>query len=174
MAETPWWRVLSELPPSLRGLIGAENGPLLAPVRAEIFGPQRFAEHGRSLGLTHEARQPGWSGARFFPRLNSNIRMLRQAHAALAAQVVAGDEVGPASLWLLDNFHLIEAQLLAIDEGLPRSYFRSLPVLQSEALADLPRVYGVAWAFVAHSDSAFDPDLLRHFLAPTRRPARCA
>ena len=48
--------------------------------------------------------------------------------------------------------------------GCPRSYFRRLPVLQDEPLAGLPRVYGVAWAFVAHTDSAFDEDLLVHYL----------
>jgi cyclic beta-1,2-glucan synthetase len=154
----------SELPPTLRSLLQASQGPLLAPVRAEIFGPQRFAEHGQSLGLTHTAGRATWDSPSFFPRLRSNIGMLRQARQALATQAAAGDDVSPASLWLLDNFHLIEAQLLAVHEGLPRHYFRALPVLLGEPLAGLPRIYGVAWAFVAHTDSAFDEDLLVHFL----------
>ena len=37
-------------------------------------------------------------------------------------------------------------------------------MLQDEPLVGLPRIYGVAWAFVAHTDSAFDEDLLVHFL----------
>jgi cyclic beta-1,2-glucan synthetase len=37
-------------------------------------------------------------------------------------------------------------------------------VLQDEPLVGLPRVYGVAWAFVAHTDSAFDEELLVRFL----------
>ena len=37
-------------------------------------------------------------------------------------------------------------------------------MLKDEPLVGLPRVYGVAWAFVAHTDSAFDDDLLVHFL----------
>ncbi len=150
LAEGPW--------------LAAALGPLLPPIRSEIFGPQRFAKHGRSLGLTHAARRPAWAGASFFPRLRSNVRVLRAAYAALAAQTAAGDEPGPAGLWLLDNFHLIEAQLPAIHEGLPRSYFNRLPVLVAPPLAGLPRVYGLAWAFVAHTDSAFDDDLLVHYL----------
>jgi cyclic beta-1,2-glucan synthetase len=31
-------------------------------------------------------------------------------------------------------------------------------------LAGLPRVYGVAWAFVAHTDGAFDEELAQRFL----------
>ena len=164
MARQPRPRLLAGLPPTLRHLLNPQAGQLLAPVRAEIFGARRFAQHGRSLGLTHAARRPPWAGATFFPRLRGNIRMLRQAHQALLGQDGTGDDESPATQWLLDNFHLIEAQLLAIHEGLPRSYFRSLPVLEAEPLAGLPRVYGVAWAFVAHTDSAFDEDLLLHYL----------
>ena len=99
-------------------------------------------------------------------------RILREAHRYIGQQATTGYDVSPAAEWLLDNFHLIEAQLREIDDGLPRRYFRDLPVLQDEPLVGLPRVYGVAWAFVAHTDSAFDEDLLVHFLqAPTRRRA---
>jgi cyclic beta-1,2-glucan synthetase len=164
MADQTGSGVVDELPPLLRAMLDEGAGPPLAPVRSEIFGPQRFAQHGRSLGLTHEARHPRWADASFFPRLPSNVRMLRQAHQVLLAQAEVGDQAGPAALWLLDNFHLIEAQLLAIHEGLPRSYFRTLPLLQAEPLAGLPRIYGVAWAFVAHTDSAFDEDLLLPYL----------
>ncbi|WP_043820222.1 hypothetical protein, partial [Rubrivivax gelatinosus] len=125
---------------------------------------QRFARHGRSLAATHEARPPGWSAAGFFPRLRDNIAMLRRAHAVIAAQAADGDEPGPAAQWLLDNFYLIDAQLEAIHDGLPRGFFRRLPVLRAEPLAGLPRVYGVAWAFVAHTDSAFDETLLVAYL----------
>ena len=152
------------LPHTAGRLLNSNAGPLLPPVRAEVFGPQRFAQHGGSLAQTHAARRPAWGGAGFFPRLRDNIRVLREAHAVIATQTEAGDETGPAEQWLLDNFGLIDAQLLAIHEGLPRSYFRGLPVLHAEPLAGLPRVYGVAWAFVAHSDSAFDEDLLVHYL----------
>ncbi len=152
--------LIEGLPSALRRMLDAHAGPLLAPVRGEIFGPQRYALHARSLGLTHEARRLRGADASFFPRLRDNIRMLRLAHEALLGQAAAGEDASPASLWLLDNFHLIDAQLLAIHEGLPRSFFRALPVLRAEPLAGLPRIYGLAWDFVAHTDSAFDEDLL--------------
>ncbi|CAD5365914.1 Glycosyltransferase 36 [Rubrivivax sp. A210] len=155
---------MPDAPAALRRLLAPEAGPLLAPVRSEIFGAQRFGQHGRSLGITHAAERSGWAGAGFFPRLRGNIRMLRLAQRSIADMTAGGYEASPASMWLLDNFHLIEAQLLAIHEGLPRSYFRALPVLHGPPLAGLPRVYGVAWAFVAHTDSAFDEDLLVHYL----------
>lgn len=157
--------LVPDAPRALRTLLAPDRGPLLPPIRSEIFGPERFAQHGRSLGLTHQAVRPHAREATFFPRLRSNIASLRLAHAYLGLREAGGDDISPAAEWLLDNFHLIEAQLQAIHDGLPRSYFRSLPVLQDEPLAGLPRIYGVAWAFVAHTDSDFDDDLLVRYLA---------
>ena len=156
---------LADAGQALRDILDGARGPVEEPIRSEIFGPQRFAQHGRSLGATHRATQArSWSGG-FFPRLRSNIRVLREAHRYIGHQATTGYDISPAAEWLLDNFHLIEAQLQEIHEGLPRSYFRTLPVLLEPPLAGLPRVYSIAWAFVAHTDGDFDEDLLVQFLA---------
>nr|WP_295784022.1 glucoamylase family protein [Rhodoferax sp.] len=151
-------------PAALCEILDPSRGVIPPPIRAEIFGAQRFNQHGQSLGATHRAAQVSVFAATFFPRLKSNIKVLREAHQYIGVQASTGYDISPAAEWLLDNFHTIEAQLKEIHEGLPRSYFRSLPVLQDEPLAGLPRVYGVAWAFVAHTDGAFDEELLAHFL----------
>ena len=165
MAVTTLRGLLPEAPQALHDILDAASGPLQPPIRAEIFGPQRFAEHGRSLGATHRAERASWRTASFFPRLRSNIAMLREAQRYIGVQAATGYDLSPAAEWLLDNFHLIEAQIKEIRDGLPRSYFRALPLLQDEPLAGLPRVYGVAWAFVAHTDGAFDEALLLQFLS---------
>jgi cyclic beta-1,2-glucan synthetase len=158
-------RLVPDAPEPLLDILDGARGAVEPPNRSEIFGPERFAQHGRSLGETHRAAPArGRSGA-FFPRLADNIRSLRDAQQYIGAQARTGYHVSPAAEWLLDNFHLIEGQLKEIHEGLPRRYFRDLPVLIDEPLAGLPRVYGVAWAFVAHTDGAFDEELLTHFLA---------
>ncbi len=64
-------------------MLDAGAGPLLPPLRSEVFGPQRFAQHGRSLGPTHTAASARWAAPSFFPRLRANIDMLRQAHEAV-------------------------------------------------------------------------------------------
>jgi cyclic beta-1,2-glucan synthetase len=140
------------------------HGVASAPIRAEIFGWERFAQHGISLGQTHHAAKAVFGQATFYPRLRHNIRFLQGAHRYIAEQIHEGHGLSPAADWLVDNFHVIEDQLREIHAGLPRRFYRSLPVLQQEPLAGLPRIYGVAWAFVAHTDSAFDEALLVHFL----------
>nr|MDP2192315.1 glucoamylase family protein [Rhodoferax sp.] len=156
--------LIAAAPPALCDILDSTRGPVQPPIRSEIFGLQRFAQHGRSLGDTHRAARASSRAATFFPRLRSNIHTLREAYHYIGVQASTGYDISPAAEWLLDNFHLIEAQFKEIHEGLPRSYFRTLPMLLDEPLAGLPRVYGVAWAFVAHTDGAFDEELLRQFL----------
>jgi cyclic beta-1,2-glucan synthetase len=164
MAENGLCRRLPGASPALCALLDASRGSILAPIRAEIFGVQRFCQHARSLGQTHRAQSmPLWA-ATFFPHLKSNMVVLREAHKYIGLQASTGYDISPAAEWLLDNFHTIEAQLKEIHDGLPRSYFRSLPMLMDAPLAGLPRIYGIAWAFVAHTDGAFDEELLVQFL----------
>lgn len=152
------------IPPVLGGMLDARRGVALAPIRSELFGAARMAQHGRSLGSSHRAGPARFGQATFYPRLQSNIRTLRAAYQYVAREAQAGQDISPAAEWLFDNFHLIEAQLREIREGLPARYYRSLPVLQDAPLAGLPRIYGVAWAYVAHTDSAFDEPLLVQLL----------
>ncbi len=164
MARPALQRLVTNVSPALQSLLNPARGAVLGPIRSEIFGLQRFAQHGRSLGDTHRAGRASSFAATFFPRLRDNITVLREAHRYIGTQASTGYDISPAAEWLLDNFHLVEAQLKAVHEGLPRSYFHALPVLLDEPLAGLPRIYGVAWAFVAHTDGAFDEELLVRFL----------
>ena len=158
------------IPDVLWKLLDPAEGAVDPPIRAEVFGRERFAQHGDSLARTHVARRsPSLRRGPFFPRLRANIQVLRFAHRFIADHARSGYHVSPAAEWLLDNFHLIEAQLKEILEGLPRRYFRDLPVLVDAPLAGLPRVYGVAWAFVAHTDAAFHEEMLEHFLEAYQR-----
>ena len=165
MASSALLQALPNAPAALCQILDGQRGAPEPPIRSEIFGPLRFAQHGRSLGESHRSSISGSRSAAFFPRLRGNIRVLREAHRYIGLQAATGYDISPAAEWLLDNFHLIEAQLEEVRAGLPRSYFHALPVLLDKPLAGLPRIYGVAWAFVAHTDGAFDAELLSQFLA---------
>lgn len=139
---------------------------LPAPVRAELFGQARLESHARSLAAVHDVQRPGLaSQTPFFPRLHENVRALQRARTHLEAHERRGAVPGPAAHWLLDNGVLIDEQLHAASDALPRSFFRRLPRLRDEPLAGLPRVYSLAWAFVAHTDSQLDPQLLDAYIA---------
>src|SRR6202030_2224234 len=77
--------------------------------------------------------------------------------------------ITPAAEWLVDNFHVVEEQIREIRDDLPRGYYRQLPKLSDGPFAGYPRVFGIAWAFVAHTDSRFDPETLRRFVCAYQR-----
>ncbi|UCG76196.1 MAG: glycosyl transferase, partial [Gemmatimonadota bacterium] len=56
-----------------------------------------------------------------------------------------------------------------IRDHLPRSYYRRLPKIAAGHLAGCPRVYGLAWAYVAHTDSRFDRKTLQRFVRAYQR-----
>ncbi|MGI4778466.1 MAG: GH36-type glycosyl hydrolase domain-containing protein [Janthinobacterium lividum] len=157
---------LASLSTYASALLLSPIAPAQPAVRAELFGIQRFEQHGRSLARAQAVRELGADAgvAPFFPRVDENLASLRKAFDYVALMAQSGRYVSPAAEWLLDNFHLVEAQLQQIREGVPRSYYARLPKLAAPPLAGLPRVYGIAWAYVAHTDSVLNTELFTAFL----------
>ncbi|MDZ7907686.1 MAG: glucoamylase family protein [Gemmobacter sp.] len=72
--------------------------------------------------------------------------------------------MAPAAEWLLDNFHLVEEHLRQIHDDLPPGYYRQLPKLADGPFAGYPRVFGMAWAYVAHTDSLISGPVLARYV----------
>ena len=77
--------------------------------------------------------------------------------------------MSPAAEWLLDNFHVVEEQIREIKTDLPPRFYYQLPKLSEGHLEGYPRVFGLAWAFVAHTDSRFEPQTLIRFVNAYQR-----
>ena len=93
-------------------------------------------------------------------QLADNGAVLLPAYRSIVAAIDEGRAITPASEWLIDNYHLVEKQLRQISTDLPPGYYRQLPKLITGPFVGYPRVFGLAWAFVAHTDSSFDSDIL--------------
>ena len=141
----------------------------ISPVREEIFGVERLEQHAESLAAAQPVTTRPPRVLSLHARLKDNAAVLLAAYRASALELESGRGVVPAEEWLLDNYHLVEAQVREIRDDLPLGYYRQLPKLADGPLAGYPRVFGLAWAFVAHSDSYFDPDVLRRFIAAYQR-----
>src|SRR6185503_2769604 len=51
-----------------------------------------------------------------------------------------------------------------IRQDLPKGYYSELPKLAEGALEDYPRIYALALALIAHTDSRLDTNTLRRFI----------
>jgi cyclic beta-1,2-glucan synthetase len=134
------------------------------PIREEIFSVERLEQYAQTLASEHRiVRKKG--RAYLLPRLEDNGRKLVAAYRALVEAIRAGRSISPAAEWLVDNFHIIEEQLREIREDLPKSYYYELPKLAAGELKDYPRIYAVAIALIAHTDSRLETNTLRRFIA---------
>jgi cyclic beta-1,2-glucan synthetase len=140
-----------------------------APVREELFGVERLEQHAESLAAAQPVTQSPPVVLSLHARLNHNAAILLAAYRASAVELESGRGVVPAAEWLLDNYHLVEEQIREIRDDLPPGYYRQLPKLAGGPFAGYPRVFGLAWAFVAHTDSNFDPEILQRFIAAYQR-----
>ena len=122
-------------------------------IRAELFSIERLEEHAASLAMAQPVAAQRRSRSSLVARLRDNEAALLVAYRDIAATVSAGRVITPAAEWLLDNYHLVEEQIREIREDLPPSFYRLLPKLADGPLLGYPRVFGLAWAFVAHTDS---------------------
>jgi cyclic beta-1,2-glucan synthetase len=135
------------------------------PIRAELFSVERLEQHAASLAAAQIISKERGGGRPLIPRVRENGRVLRECYQIIAKAIQQEHTITPAADWLVDNFHIIDEQLREIRDDLPKGFYRELPKLASGHLEGYPRVLGVAWAFVAHTDSRFDPEILRRFLA---------
>ncbi|MBB4199779.1 glycosyl transferase [Rhodoblastus sphagnicola] len=130
------------------------------PVREELFSAERIEEHARSLAAAQTVTREPIKGHPLAARLAQNGAVLLAAYKNLLLGADEGRAVTPAAEWLIDNYHLIEKQIREIRSDLPAGYYRQLPKLLDGPFAGYPRVFGMAWAFVAHTDSRFDSEML--------------
>ncbi len=143
--------------------------PLEAPIRAELFGRERFEEHAESLAEAQPVFASPRKGRSLLPRVEANGRVLRDGYRAVAKAIREERAITPAAEWFVDNFHIVDEQLREIREDLPPRFYQELPKLAAGPLLGYPQVYGIAWAFVAHTDSRIEPDSLRRFVQAYQR-----
>jgi len=129
------------------------------PIREELFGVERLQAHARSLALAQKVADKPSRGRPLAGRLANNGAVLLAAYRSIVGATDAGQPVTPAAEWLIDNYHLVEKQLRQIGADLPPGYYRQLPKLVSGPFAGYPRAFGIAWAYVAHTDSCFDIEI---------------
>ncbi|MDB5105586.1 MAG: phosphorylase [Fibrobacteres bacterium] len=138
--------------------------PGTEPIRGEIFSADHLEEFASGLAALHRNAQARKRGFPLLRRVQENGAALHAAHRGIARTVLADRSVTPAAEWLADNFHVVDEQLREIRNHLPPSYYRDLPKLAEGEFRDYPRVYAVICAYIAHTDSRLDAEVLTRFI----------
>ncbi|HEX4440105.1 MAG TPA: glucoamylase family protein [Thermoanaerobaculia bacterium] len=137
----------------------------LDPIRADLLSPDRLAERAAELARSDRVAPGSHRGTKLLARLEENARVLVSSYREIARTIAEGGVISPAAEWLADNFYIVQDQLRQIRDDLPPGFYRKLPKLADGRLAGAPRIYGIAWTYVEHTDSRIDVDTLRRFVA---------
>ncbi|WP_127120528.1 GH36-type glycosyl hydrolase domain-containing protein [Chryseotalea sanaruensis] len=134
------------------------------PLRSDLFSHEQMELHAVKLSLTHQLTTK-ISKELLLHDLSANEHILFEVNELLKRNIALKKSVSPAGEWLLDNFFIIEEQILLGKRYLPKGYSKGLPKLQS----GIPRVYDLAIEIISHSDGHIDILTLSRFIKAYQR-----
>ena len=135
-----------------------------APIRADLFSDELLERHAVSLADSQVIVRNATPVVSLLTRVEQNNRALVRCYEWLMGELESGRGITPAAQWLVDNLHAVEAHIRQVHQDLPDGYFKQLPKLGPGFLEGHPRIFGIMWAYVAHTDSDFDPDQLGRYI----------
>ena len=177
--ETLTPRLEGDVASSMAATVDGATVDRTEPILRELFGSEQLAQHARHLAQ----RQRVVRGEQLraisrlqrgvlLERLDETAMVLQQIHAELAEVTRGGGSVSPAGEWLLDNYHVVRAQIAEVRATMPRGYYHELPKLAPPSpLAGYPRTYEIAIELIAHTDGRLDQGTLELMIEQYQRVA---
>lgn len=128
-----------------------------SPIRALYKSEDELRELAATVARGEELELPGYQAFEFDQRLSENGKLILHAYRSSDAASRAGETITPAAQWLLDNHYQIDKTVQQTRRDLPRKFIRQLPpyAARVEKYQDMPRIFALAWLYVAHTDSNF-------------------
>jgi cyclic beta-1,2-glucan synthetase len=156
-------------PPRLGRATLGFDAEIEAPISAELYSVERLEHYAEALATSQEIAPKKSAGVSLHSRLRDNATVLQSAYKSLVSDLRTDQAVTPAADWLVDNYYIVDEHVRAIRRDLPPQYYRQLPKLARGGLRGYPRVYGIVWALIAHTDSRFELDTLVRFIGAYQR-----
>ena len=140
------------------------NSTVTDPIRSDLYNYHQMKNHAVIVARSHEIEK-GKKNDRLLKRLDDNEKTLIEVRNLLVESIQSDQTITPAAEWLLDNFYLIEEQIIAAKKHLPKKYSEGLPYLANGDSSGMPRVYDIALEIIAHSDCHIDSNGLNGFIS---------
>ena len=134
------------------------------PFLSELFSSSQLDEHAIAVAKSHKLSVRE-SSDQLLKRLEDNEVSLLEVRNILVESIRDGKDITPGAEWLLDNFYLIEEQVVLARKHLPKGYSEGLPYLTNGNSAGMPRIYDIVLEIISHSDGRVDIKSLTSFIA---------
>jgi cyclic beta-1,2-glucan synthetase len=129
------------------------------PVRDEFYAAERLREHARTIARAHVVSSRSNKGRTLAKRLAESRAALHRANLCIEKTVNDARPLTPAEVWLVDNYRLVQRWIHEIRMDLTPGYYRQLPKIRYGSFEGYPRVFAIAWDFIAHCDGRFDSEM---------------
>jgi cyclic beta-1,2-glucan synthetase len=129
--------------------------------RLEQLASQQAEKHSASVRKGPKAL--------LFEYLEGCKQSLYQANLAFRKTSSKDLAFSRASVWMLDNYYVIEQAFHQIEQDLPPTYFDQLPKLEGTILKGYPRIYAVAWDLTQTSQAQLDLSQIAIFMNAYQR-----
>ncbi len=128
-----------------------------APLRAVYKTEDELAALASAVARGEDIPLPGYLKFAFDQRLSENGKLILHAYRSSDAAARAGETITPAAQWLLDNHYQVDKNVQQTRRDLPRKFIEQLPPYKNEGgkYQGMPRIFALAWLYVAHTDSNF-------------------
>ncbi|WP_442578108.1 GH36-type glycosyl hydrolase domain-containing protein [Mesorhizobium sp. ASY16-5R] len=131
------------------------------PIRSTFLQEDRLRSLGASLARNELENLYGLKEFDFHARHRDNAAKILETYRSTNAAQARGEPITPAAQWLLDNNYLVEETIFQIKRDLPPRFYKQLPSMKLPGGGQEPRALALAWAYVAHSDSAVSSQMLK-------------
>lgn len=122
------------------------------------FNKQYLENEVRNLSERQESTLKSRPTVRIDRLLKKYRKELTDAYRELAFAAKQKKDLSSAAEWLIDNFYIIQEQIVQLKEDLPYSYYKKLPRLTSGQYEGYPRVYQLIQLLANISDNIIDDE----------------
>ncbi|WP_343313311.1 glucoamylase family protein [Brucella sp. BE17] len=128
-----------------------------SPLRAVYKTEEELAALASAVARGEDIPLPGYLKFPFDQRLSENGKLILHAYRGSDAAARAGETITPAAQWLLDNHYQVDKNVQQTRRDLPRRFIEQLPPYKTPVAKyeGMPRIFALAWLYVAHTDSNF-------------------
>ncbi len=128
------------------------------------FNINFLKESALSLAKIHKISSSSNNLKPIIPILEDSKQILTETYRTLSKIVKSEKEISPASEWLMDNFYIIQEQIVQIGIDFPKAFQKNIPILAIGEHKGFPRVYEIVLNMLTHTDNVLDSEVLLEYI----------
>ncbi|WP_208440794.1 hypothetical protein, partial [Bartonella raoultii] len=129
------------------------------PLRSTYKSQDELYKLGYDIASKKEILLPAYKGENHFHRrLDENAKLILHAFHTCDTAARNDETIAPSAQWLLDNHYTIDQTIQQLRRNLSKSCIKQLPLYKQKE--DIPRIFALAWLYIAHTDSSFSQKTL--------------